>query len=91
MDTGIHAGMTVFLAWLDLCISARVPAWEWLSRRSCAIYLTTAGAVKHWFPHGSVGTRKKEASHEFQGGLEACLAALLAVAYTVLVTAFGYD
>ena len=28
MDTGIHAGMTAFLARQDLCITARAGAWE---------------------------------------------------------------
>ncbi len=28
LDTGIHAGMTAFLARQDLCITASAPAWE---------------------------------------------------------------
>ena len=28
LDFGIHAEMTAFLAWLDLCITARAGAWE---------------------------------------------------------------
>ncbi|MEI7867617.1 MAG: hypothetical protein WCI11_06980 [Candidatus Methylumidiphilus sp.] len=28
LDSGIHAGMTAFLARRDLCITMRDPAWE---------------------------------------------------------------
>ncbi|MEI7869403.1 MAG: hypothetical protein WCI11_16055 [Candidatus Methylumidiphilus sp.] len=36
LDSGIHAGMTAFLARRDLCITMRSPAWEPLSLQAPA-------------------------------------------------------
>ena len=60
LDSGIHAGMTAFLARRNLCITMRSPAWEPLSLQAPAGLFLGKQELQGRIPKLELGNERKK-------------------------------